>query len=319
MDLSIIIVNWNSVQYLAKAIDSVLAQASAISFEIVVVDSGSYDGCGEMIRKSYPEVIFVQSASNVGFSRANNLGYRASCGGVLLFLNPDTEILGDAIGQLFRRLTELPQAAIAGPKLLNTDGSIQETCVRAFPTILNQFLDSDVLRRWFPRARLWGKQTLFVAGDAPRKVEAVSGACLMMRRSVFEAVGLFSTDYFMYAEDMDLCLKACRAGFDAYYVPAAVVVHHGGGSSSQAPASTFSAVMAMESQWRYFRKTRSGRYATLYRAAMGGASLLRLGALLLMGPAQALRRQNPWGRNAQGKWAARLRWALGGERWVRKY
>ncbi|MDE2402255.1 MAG: glycosyltransferase family 2 protein [Burkholderiales bacterium] len=319
MDLSIIIVNWNSKDYLAKAISSIFAATRSMSFEVLVIDSGSFDGCAEMLQTTHPDVVFIQSRHNLGFAAANNAAFRAARGRIILFLNPDTEILGNAIEQLYSRLTGMPQAGIVGPKLLNSDGSVQDTCVRAFPTILNQFLDSDLLRTRFPQAALWGKQTLSVQTDLPMKVEAVSGACLMIKRSVFEAVGLFSTDYFMYAEDMDLCLKTSRAGFSAYYVPTAVVVHHGGASSAQAPANTFSAVMALESQWRFFRKTRSWHYAALYRAAMFSAAVLRVSALALAWPMRGLHNRNWRGAQALRKWMARLRWALGGERWVRNY
>ncbi len=320
MDLTIVIVNWKSKDYLAKAIGSITSLFnSGIAFEIRVIDSGSFDGCAEMLRETYPQILFIQSRENVGFARANNEACSGSSGSILLFLNPDTEILGAAIEQLYAQLINMPQAAIVGPRLLNTDGSVQDTCVRAFPTILNQLLDSDLLRNLFPQAPLWGKQTLTAQGDAPRRVDAVSGACLMIRRSVFESVGMFSTDYFMYAEDMDLCLKATRAGFGVYYVPTAVVVHHGGASSAQSAANTFSAVMALESQWRYFRKTRSSWYAMLYRAAMFLGSILRIGALLIAWPMYRLRDRSWRGRNALRKWTARLRWTLGGEAWVRDY
>jgi GT2 family glycosyltransferase len=238
---------------------------------------------------------------------------------VVLFLNPDTELVGHAINELYRQLQRLPVDAIVGPTLLNSDGSVQDTCIRAFPTILNQVLDSDLLRTRFPRARLWGKSALLDNGSLPHRVDAVSGACLMMQRSAFEAIGMFSTEYFMYAEDMDLCLKAGRLGFPCYFAPKAVVVHHGGGSSSQAPANKFSSVMALESQWRFFRKTRSDGYANLYRVAMCLASLLRLGILLLAWPLQKLRAREQSTGNALRKWAARLRWSLGGEQWVQEY
>lgn len=318
MDLSIIIVNWNSRAYVEKAIDAVLARPMAIEFEIIVVDSGSFDGCAEMLARRHPRVGFVQCERNVGFARANNVGFERSSGRVLLFLNPDTEVRAGAVERLHSHLASNPQAGIAGPTLLNSDGSVQDTCVRAFPTVLNQALDSNALRMRFPRSALWGKRSLCQPGEAPRRVDAVSGACLMMKRDVFESVGRFSTDYFMYAEDMDLCLKAAQAGFGSWHVPQAVVVHHGGASSAQAPANTFAAVMRCESQWRFFRKMRSPAYAALYRATICAASLLRLGVLLLAWPAQAIGgRWQARGLQALRKWSARLRWTLGGESWVR--
>ena len=140
----------------------------------------------------------------------------------------------------------------------------------------------------------------------------------MIRRAHFETIGGFSSDYFMYTEDIDLCLKSQRAGRRAYYVPQAVVVHHGGGSSSQAPVSKFAAVMRVESQWRFFRKTRSPAYAALYRATLAGASVLRIALLLAAWPVRVPLR-GPRRAGALPKWAARLRWTLGGERWVRDY
>ena len=318
MELSIIIVNWNSKDFLARAVVAVETTLGAVDHEIVVIDSGSFDGSGEMLALEHPEVRFIQSADNLGFARANNEAARRCAGEFLLFLNPDTEVRGRAIELMLDALRSLPDAGIAGPKLLNTNGSVQDTCIRAFPTLVNQLLDSELLRTRFPRARLWGKQPLATADDRPHRVDAVSGACLMIRRGHFEAIGSFSTDYFMYAEDMDLCLKSQRAGRHAYYVPQAVVVHHGGGSSSQAPVSKFAAVMRVESQWRFFRKMRSPAYAALYRIGLAGASVLRIALLLAAWPVHTLR-HGPDGASALAKWAARLRWTLGGERWVRDY
>jgi N-acetylglucosaminyl-diphospho-decaprenol L-rhamnosyltransferase len=319
MDLSIIMVNWNSKDFLANAIRRIEASIRNLRYEVVVIDSGSFDGCADMLRRSHPQVRFIQSALNIGFAAANNCAFRATSGKALLFLNPDTEVLGSAIRQLYEALNALPDAGIVGPKLLNSDGSVQNTCVRAFPTLVNQLLDSDFLRTRFPRSALWGTLPLSSSSQSPQRVDAVSGASLMMRRTLFEEVGMFSTDYFMYAEDLDLCLKCGRRGARVYYVPSAVVVHHGGGSSGHASASTFSAVMSVESQWRYFRKTRSPAYAHAYRAVMLFASLLRIALLMLAWPAQLICRRSDMQRHAVRKWRARLRWAFGVERWVRDY
>ena len=320
MDLSIVIVNWNSKDYLAEALASVvpIRRDPAFAVEVVVIDSGSFDGCAGLLARDQAGVRFIQSEQNIGFARANNEAARFANGDVLLFLNPDTEVIGDAVQRLYRAVVQIPEVGIVGPKLLNSNGSVQETCIRAFPTLLNQLLDSDLLRTRFPRSGLWGKRHLAACDASPKRVDAVSGASLMIRRSLFQAVGGFSADYFMYSEDMDLCLKVRRAGFETCYIPDAVVVHHGGGSSQTSP-STFAAVMRLESQWRFFRKMRSPAYAALYRAAMFVASALRIAAALLAWPARAVRGESGWVRPVVLKWAARLRWAAGGERWVRKY
>lgn len=319
MDLSIIIVNWNSKEYLLKAIASIEAETKGIEFEIIVIDSASFDGCDEVLHKTYPHVLFIQSDKNIGFAKANNQAFKASSGRVILFLNPDTEIEGTAINVLYCQLNSLPNAGIVGAKLLNTDRSIQETCIRAFPTILNQVLDSDMLRRCFPRSGLWGTEPLLTKNELPKLVDAISGACIMMKRSVFENIGLFSTDYFMYSEDIDLCFKVRKAGLNTYYVPTAVIIHHGGVSSSQTSVNTFSTVMMLESRWRFFRKTRSLWYASLYRLAMFGACVVRVGLLLFLWSSRRLLGKEPPSENVLKKWMANLRWTLGGESWVEKY
>jgi len=237
----------------------------------------------------------------------------------ILFLNPDTEIEGQAINELYYHLNSLQNAGIVGAKLLNSDRSVQETCIRAFPAILNQVLDSDMLRKFFPRSGLWGTEPLLANNELPKEVDAVSGACIMMKRAVFENVGMFSTDYFMYSEDIDLCLKVREAGLHTYYVPTAVIVHHGGTSSSQTSVNTFSTVMMLESRWRFFRKSRSLWYASLYRLAMFGTCVVRLGLLLFLWSSRRLLGKEPPSENVLKKWIARLRWTLGGERWVKKY
>lgn len=319
IDLSIIIVNWHSKDYLLKSIASIEAETKGIEFEIVVIDSASFDGCDEALRQLCPHVLFVQSDKNLGFAKANNEAFKLSRGRNVLFLNPDTEIEGHAIEALCSHLNSRNDAGIVGARLLNSDRSIQETCIRAFPTILNQVLDSNILRKLFPGARLWGMKPLLAGGEVVRRVDAVSGACLMVKRSVFVDVGMFSTDYFMYSEDIDLCLKVRKAGLNTYYVPAAVVVHHGGGSSSKTSVNTFAAVMMLESRWRYFRKTRSLWYARLYRLAMFGASIVRIGLTLFTWPIRRRHGNGIRGDAALNKWLARLRWTLGGETWVKDY
>ena len=312
-------VNWNSKDYLLKSIASIETETKGIDFEIVVIDSASFDGCEEMLRQIYPRILFIQSDTNRGFAKANNEAFKASRGRNILFLNPDTEIETCAINELYSQLNALPNAGIVGAKLLNSDRSIQESCVRAFPTILNQLLESNSLRSIFPMANLWGMKPLLSENEAPTEVDAVSGACFMIKRSAFESVGMFSPDYFMYSEDVDLCLKARKVGLSTYYVPMASVIHHGGGSTSQTSVNTFSAVMLLESRWRFFRKTRSLWYARLYRLAMLGASVVRIGLVLGAWPIRSLYGEESRSEIALNKWIARLRWTLGGERWVKDY
>jgi GT2 family glycosyltransferase len=318
VELSIIIVNWKSKDYLRKCVDSIYAQTSGINFEIVVIDSASFDGAGEMLAREFPKVRFIQSQENLGFSKANNRAVEDSTGDVILFLNPDTELVGNAVNKLFNAMKSLPEAGAVGCKLLNTDGSIQTSCVQAYPTILNQVLSAEGFRRMTPKASLWGMRAIFDASPKPQIVEMISGACLMMRREVFKRIGQFSTEYFMYAEDVDLCFKAQQAGFRNYYFGEAVVVHHGGGSSQQA-RSNFSSIMMIESISQFLKKTRGGFYSLGYRIVLGVSALLRVFVLLILSPLILVKNGATRWSSACSKWWAVFRWGFGLSRWAKKY
>ena len=317
MDLSIIIVNWNSADYIRKCISSIYENTEGIDFEIVVVDNASYDDCKSILKNEFPEVIFIQSKKNLGFAKANNLGFKYSSGKVLLFLNPDTEILGEAINRMYFHLIALTDAGAIGCKLLNTDLSIQTSCVQPFPTILNQFLDIEAIKWRFPKLSLWGMKPLFVNSNYPVTVEVISGACLMIKRKIFEEVGLFSTDYFMYTEDIDLCFKVKLAGYKAYYSSKDNVIHHGGGSIQTKKDNRFSDILMRESIWTFTKKNYGIVTAYLYKVAMFTSALLRLTLfylLLLMGYGKDSRMRL---QNLTIKWGNIFRWSLGLEKWAK--
>ena len=318
MDLSIIIVNWNSREYLRRCIESIREQTRTTTYEIVVIDSASYDGCGEMLRERFPEVRFIQSDKNLGFARANNRAAGEATGTALLFLNPDTELVGAAIDVMHAHLTSLTAAGALGCKLLNSDRSIQSSCVQALPTILNKVLDSEFLRGAWPRSFLWGVAPLYSADLTPSPVDAISGACVMVRRATFEQVGGFSEDYFMYAEDIDLSYKLLRAGHVNYYVPTATVIHYGGSSSQQA-GSRFEAVMMPEATWRFLRKTRGRAYGTGYRAGMCLSAVVRLALLSASCVFGLAARRGASSKPSVNKWLAVLRWSMEREDLVRRY
>jgi len=310
-DLSIIIINWNSADYVLKCIETIKEQTVDTNYEIIVVDNASFDGIQERLSKLHPDVIFIQSHHNLGFARGNNLGAKYASGSVFLFLNPDTEIRDHAIDRLFNCIQDFSDCGALGAKLLNSDGSTQTSCVQAFPTILNQVLDAEAIRKLFPKSRLWGIAPLFSETRLPSEVDVVSGACLMIKRKVFEEVEMFSTEYFMYSEDVDLCYKVRKAGWKTYYVPFSIVVHHGGGSSSQVKVNTFSSIMMLESRWRFFKKTRPLWYCWLYRFSMVCVSVARLTLSFFSWPYFRVSRKADLAEAILKKWNARLLWSLG--------
>jgi hypothetical protein len=318
LDLSIIIVNWKSAAFLRNCLASIHANTVDLSFEVIVVDNGSFDGCGEMLEREFPGTIFIQSDDNLGFAGANNLGFAQSKGRTVLFLNPDTEVVGPALPVMWSFLESRADAGAVGGKLLNSDLSIQTSCIQRFPSILNQLLDFDYLRERFPRSTLWGTWPLFTDPVTPAAVDVITGACLMVKRRVLENVGVFGTDYFMYAEDADLCYKIRQQGWQCYYVPQAVVVHHGGRSSDSKPESNFAVVMTRESVLKFMRRRKGSLYAAAYRfttALIAVGRLLALDAVLLLTAGKV--RHKSIGV-ALAKWFSILRWAFGLEPWVKE-
>jgi hypothetical protein len=310
MDLSIIIVNWNSREYLKQCIASILAETHGIEYEIVVIDNASFDGSGEMLRECYPQVRFIQSDANLGFAKANNAAFHQSRGRHVLFLNPDTILLGPAINTMMDYLRQLSNVGAVGCKLLNGDKTVQTSCVQSFPTILNQLLDSELLRSLWPKSFLWGNAPLFGGRNRPEEVEAISGACVMMSRGVFDQVGLFCEDYFMYAEDIDLCYTIRQAGRKNYYIPDATVIHFGGGSTGKG-SSGFSEIMMHESIWQFFRKIRGGKYGFSYRISTLIAAMGRLALLTIIFPLYIFRPDKISWNSSFRKWGAILAWSLG--------
>lgn len=313
MDLSIIIINWHSKDYLRDCLKSLEHGAGGLDYEVLVIDNASHDGCGEMLAAEFSTVTFIQSDRNLGFSGGNNCAARRARGEFLLFLNPDTVVEDRALARLVEALRRRPDAGAVGARLLNTDRTLQTSCIQSFPTILNQLLDSEWLRRRFPRSPLWGMAPLFTGSSEPAPVEAISGACFMIRRGLFNQVKGFDERYFMYSEDIDLSYKVGQAGCKCYYVPAATIVHHGGGSSQKA-RSAFSNVMIRESIYRFLRLHRGWFAAACFRFSMGLSALLRLPLVVMM--KRFNQAAGGEGQSPVRKWLSIFRWSLGLESWA---
>jgi N-acetylglucosaminyl-diphospho-decaprenol L-rhamnosyltransferase len=310
-DLSIIIINWKSHGFVRQCLAALFDNETTLTYEVLVVDNASFDGIAEMLASEFPQVTFIQCEHNLGFAGANNLAFGCSRGRNILFLNPDTEVMGNAIQTLVSALELLPDAGMVGARLLNSDLSLQTTCVTSAPGLLNQTLNSNLLRRAFPKWKLWGMKALFESSKSPVQVEAISGACMLARRSVLNRVGAFSTRYFMYAEDMDLCVRITQAGSAIYYVPEASIIHHAGGSSSMRQESDFSSLMVRQSLMLFFVLHRGKTYAALYRASLAFASALRIFFLLIAFPVLLNRRGFPVATQPLRKWFKIFLWSLG--------
>ncbi len=235
MDISIIIVNYKSKDKVVKCLDSIRkADLADLSYEIIVVDNASGDDFSSL-KKDFSEIKIIQSEKNSGMGGGNNLGVVGSSGDFFLILNPDTEIKDDAIPVLLNYLRQNRDVGIVGPKLLNTDGTLQYSCMR-FPKVYTPFL-----RRTFFGAFAQKSLRDFLMEDydheVAREVDWLMGSCLLVRRDIFDKDGfLFDEKYFMYFEDTDLCRRVWQKHkMKVVYLPSAVVVHDHARASAENP------------------------------------------------------------------------------------
>jgi GT2 family glycosyltransferase len=248
VDLSVVVVNWNTRELLARCLRSVYDTAHDLGCEVLVVDNASTDGSAAMVRDRFPQVCLIENGKNVGFARASNQAIHESGGRYVMLLNSDTEALPGALQEMVRFMDAHLQAGGCGPLLLNVDGSLQPSCHpmltpgRELWRLL--FLDRLWRRATYDQAR-WDRRV-------PRQVEVIKGACFFLRRKALDEVGLLDERYFMYTEEMDLCYRLLRAGWELWWVPQARVVHCGEASSRQVAESMY--VQLYRSKVQFYRK-----------------------------------------------------------------
>jgi len=270
IDLSIVIVNWNTKELTRQCLDSLYSTLPDLAIEIFVVDNASNDGSPQMVRDDFPQAHLVENSLNLGFATANNQAIHLSTGRYILLLNSDTVIKPGAIDRLVSFMEANPQAGAAGARLLNPDGSQQYSCSPA-PT-----LGREIKRMFYlPGVRPDGNYEMKDWDlNLPVRVDVLLGACLLLRRQVLEIVGLMDEDYFMYSEEVDLCARIQESGWQLYWVPQAEVIHYGGQSTRQASEEMFSRLY--ESKVRYFRKHHGKAALAVYKLVLIGASIFRL-------------------------------------------
>ena len=231
--LSIVIVNYNAQPHLANCLDSLTASPPATGHEIIVVDNASTDGSVQMVRARWPDVALIEQSANLGFAAGNNIAIRASRGALILLLNNDTIVPAGAIDALVGALLAHPDAAVAGPRLVDETGRA-ELSFGPMISPLNELRQKWMMTRHgrgVARASRWVEE----ATRQDRHVDWVSGACLLVRRADAERVGLLDERYFLYTEDVDFCAAIRARGRRVLFTPAAQVVHLRGRSRSTVP------------------------------------------------------------------------------------
>lgn len=234
VDLSVIIVNYNVKEFLQNLLHSLHKAAPNISHEIIVVDNASDDGSVEFIREKFPSVKLIVNQNNLGFSKANNTALKLAQGNYILLINPDAIVSEDTITKMIAFLKEHDDAGLAGCKILNPDGSLQLACRRSFPGPWTSFCKVTGLSSLFPKSKLFAKYNLtYLDENSTCEVDAISGSFMMMKREVYEKVGGFDEQFFMYGEDLDLCYRVQQNGYKVYYYPGTQIIHYKGESTKR--------------------------------------------------------------------------------------
>lgn len=264
IDLSVVIVNWNTCDLLRNCLRSLQEQVKELSLEVFVVDNGSSDDSVAMVREEFPTVTLIENGRNLGFARANNMALRRARGRFFLLLNSDTVVIKGGLEGLLRTMEQDPAIGVAGLQLLNEDGSLQNS-VSNEPTLLTELGNKRLLRLLWP-TRYPGKEQNY---QEPLEVESVIGACMMIRCEAAKDVGLLDEDYFFFLEETDWCVRMRRAGWKVVHDPRFTLYHLQGKSAGK--VNVRARIEYWRSRYTFFRK-HHGRFA---RGILRGGLVVR--------------------------------------------
>lgn len=234
MKLSVIIVNYNVEYFLEQCLHSVETALQGIDSEVFVVDNHSVDGSIRMLNKKFPEVKLIVNTENVGFAKANNQAIRQAKGEYILLLNPDTLVESDTFAKTIAFMDQTPHAGGLGVKMVNGEGKFLPESKRSLPFPNVAFYKIFGLSKLFKKSRRFGKYHLtYLDPNEIHEVEVLSGAFMLLRKSMLDSVGYLDEDYFMYGEDIDLSYRITQAGFKNYYYPKTRIIHYKGESTKK--------------------------------------------------------------------------------------
>lgn len=275
LDLSIIIISFNTKEIITNCIKSVIEHTKNITYEIIVVDNGSADGSLERIselRNKFPQITLIDAKSNLGFGKANNLGAKKAKGKYLLLLNSDTLVFDNAITESLQALRSIPGAGTFSCKLLNSDKSVQASGGH-FPTLCNvfawQFFIDDLP---FIGKSISSFHPQIGSYDRNREMDWVTGAFMLIPKNVFDKVGGFDENIFMYTEEMELCYRLHKIGYKTIYHDSPAIIHLGGASSG----SAFALASEVKYMIYFWKKHKPAWQLPFVKAFFYIGSLLRL-------------------------------------------
>lgn len=274
MKLSVIIVNYNVSAFLEQALASAVKAMRGIDGEIFVVDNRSVDNSVAMVKAKFPQVKLIENQENVGFAKANNQAIRISSGEYVLLLNPDTLVEEDTFEKCLRFMDETPDCGGLGVKMVDGQGRFLPESKRGIPYPKSSFYKLFGLSKLFPKSQKFGAyHATYIGEDETHEVEVLSGAFMMMRRSVLDQVGLLDEDYFMYGEDIDLSYRILKGGYKNYYFPQTRIIHYKGESTKK---GSLNYVYVFYKAMQIFAKKHfSGNNARIFNVAIDAAIWLR--------------------------------------------
>lgn len=265
-DMSVILVCWNNKDYLEPCLNSLYNSDLRFRYDVVVVDNGSTDGSQGMLKDEFPEVKIIQNDHNVGLSRASNQAIKASNGRYVLLLNNDTIVNGPSLNRMVEFMNNNSNVGAVGGKLLNSDGSVQ-SCYYNLPSLREEFLVATRLGQVF-----WEGYPGIIHDDDLRSVGWMCSACLLLRRSALDKVGLLDEDYFIYSDEVDLQYRLKKAGWGLYYLPNVDTIHFGGRSMNRWRRRK----MVYRGKMLFYRKNYGPVRTGLLRLMLGGMSLVKM-------------------------------------------
>ena len=310
--LTVVVVTWNASKPLMNCLRALQAEREEVSLELFIVDNASTDGSADVARQAAPWAKVIENRDNRGFAAANNQALAQALGRYVALLNPDAEILDHALTSLVRYMDKVPGIGAAGPMILTPSGEVDFRCARRFPTLWTELCEVSGLTRRFPKHRFFSGASMghWDHKDS-RDVDALSGACMVVRREAMDQVGLLDEDFFMYSEDTELCFRLKRAGWRVVYWPEARVQHWGGYSTSQVRDAM--GVEALRSTNCLFRKCYGAVPAAAHRLMVKAVAAGKLVAFAVCWLAARNTSQRARFAHKLALHRQVLRWALGGD------
>ncbi|MFM9280016.1 glycosyltransferase family 2 protein [Paenibacillus jiagnxiensis] len=267
MDVSILIVNYNTQRLTLDCLQSVFASRTQYRYEVIVIDNHSVDGSVEAIRERYPQVTVIANQENTGFAKANNQGIEAAQGRYILLLNSDTLVQPDTLETMIGLMDRRPELGAAGCKVILPDGSLDKACKRGFPTPSASFYYAFGFSKRFPHDPKYNQYQLgHLDPDDEYPVDVLVGAFMLVRREAIDQVGGLDETFFMYGEDIDWCYRIKEAGWGIYYYPRTYIVHVKGGSARRRPLKII--YEFHRAMWVFHRKHYFKKYSMITNAAV---------------------------------------------------